>query len=111
MPDAADILRARRETVVTVGTLSFTVRRPRALDLARWQSEGNAAVALHSVAGWSGVTLGDLYGTEDDQPAPYSAALAAEWLPDRMDLLLPIWQAVEAMIQAHEAAREALRGN
>lgn len=106
-------LRARRETWVTVGGFEFGIRRPRQLDIVRANaSGGNAAVALSALFDWRGVTVGDVTGgAQDDILAEYSPGLAEEWLSDRLDLLLPLWEEVQKLIEAHAEALEAARKN
>lgn len=109
----ADTLRKQRESTVEAGGFRFTVRRPRELDAARWNAQGGyTEVALRSVVGWDLVTVGDvLGGAADDTPAEFSAELAAEWIGDRVDLLLPIWTEVQRLIVAHHERREEAEKN
>lgn len=112
MSAISERLRDRRTRWVRAsGAVEFLVARPRALELVRWSERGNAEVALRSVIDWRGVTLGDVMGDGDASPQGFDADLRDEWLPDRPDLLIPVWDAVQAMLSEHAAQREADRKN
>lgn len=110
--DLVKELRTRRESTVEVGAMVFTVRRPRELEMAAWSASSMADVAIKSVHGWIGVTVGDVTGKEnDDLPVEYSRELADEWLPDRPDIVVKVWGKVQDLIAEHHAKREEATKN
>lgn len=108
----ADDLRRRRETWVTAGGWRFLLRRPRELDMVLWaQAGGNTEIVLQSVAGWEGPTHDDVLGNGEKAPAPWSAELAREWLPDRVDLMVELWEQLQTLIKQHADARASAEKN
>jgi len=106
-------LREAREQVVPVGKYSFRILRPRALEMVEMQhttlSRGRAVLPF--VVGWEGVTSLDLIPGGDAHPLPFDAAVAAEWLTDRLDLLQPLTDAIFKSYADYEAAQETARKN
>lgn len=109
MSGIADRLKSRRTRWIkpTDGAIEFMVVRPRALELARWSQDGNAAIALRSIQDWRGVSVSDFMEDGDATPQPFDESLRDEWLPDRPDLLVAAWAQVQELIGEHVAEREA----
>lgn len=108
-------LRKARESTVPIGGHRFTIRRPTELEMIELQHAGRAKgrAVLPFVIGWddsvSSLALGLPGG--DANPVAYDAAIAAEWLTDRLDLLQPLSDAVLEAYRAHEARQEDAKKN
>lgn len=102
-----------RETIVSAGSFSFTVRRPTRMDVARIGANGGLVsleFAARFVVGWSGVNEADLIPGGDPEPAEFDGALFAAWIADRSDLWKSLAEGVSNAYQQYEEATEA-RGN
>ena len=112
MSAKSDLLRARRTRWIHgPGSIELLVARPRALEIAQWSADGNAGIALRCVIDWRGVTWGDVSGDGDATQQPFDADIRDEWLPDRPDLLVSVWETIQALITEHAAQAEADRKN
>lgn len=111
MSAVADKLRAARETTVDVGKFKFRVRRPTELEMIELQGRAKGRAVLPYLIGWVGVTTLDMMPGGDAHPLDYDAAVAYEWLTDRLDLLQPLADGVFAAYDAHEKSREAAAKN
>lgn len=108
----ADKIRKARETSVTVGGFTFTVRRPTDVEMLRLRAEGLTLDSLIGfVVGWSGVKQIDLIPGGDPVPATFDAETAREWLSDRPDLLTPLVDEVLAQYRKHVESLEAAAKN
>lgn len=111
MADLIEKLRRARERRVEVGGFDFTVRRPtdiEALELRRGCGLGDL---LRFVVGWGKVKELDIVPGGGPEPVPFDAALAAEWLADRPDLLQPLADEVLDGYRDHVAALEKIAKN
>lgn len=105
-------IRRARERNVDVGGFTFTVRRPTAVQWYRLAAEdARASDLLPYVIGWEGVREIDVVPGGADVPLAFDAALAAEWLADRPDLLIPLSDAIMDAYRAHVAALEGAEKN
>jgi hypothetical protein len=103
-------MRVAREQWVTVGMYEFLVRRPTAVQLARWQAEGDFALLSRVLVGWRNVREHDLVPGGDGAAAPWDAEVAVEWLEDRPELYVALIAEVHRILEAHFRAREELAG-
>jgi hypothetical protein len=104
-------LRKARETNLEAGGHVFTVRRPTDLDMIELRGELSARTLLRYLVGWDKVTELDIFDGAAAHPVAYDPALAAEWLPDRPDLVTAIVDGVIKSYNAHTAARELAAKN
>lgn len=108
----ADKIRKARESSVTVGGYTFTVRRPSDVEMLRLRSEGLTLDGLIGyVVGWSGVKQIDIVPGGDPVPAEFDAETAREWLADRPDLLTPLVDEILALYRKHVEALGAAEKN
>lgn len=111
MSTLIDKLRKAREQKVEVGGHSFTVRRPTDLEAMSLRAASGVADLLPFVVGWEAVREIDLVPGGSAVPVAFDAAVCAEWLADRPDLLEPLVEAILAGYRAHVAALEAAAKN
>lgn len=98
-------LRKARETVVEVGDFEFTIRRPTDLEAQRLRLAVSSGDLIPYVVGWNKVRELDVISGGDPHPLPFDAAVCAEWLADRIDLLDPL---VSKIVEAYKAHADAL---
>lgn len=110
MASLIDRLRASRESWVEVGGFGFRVRRPTALELARWQGEAEVPFLRRVIVGWRDVRELDLVPGGDGSAASFDADVCAEWLEDRPELYVPLMNEVNRILEAHVRAREEQAG-
>lgn len=106
-----DKLRKAREVVKTIGGFDFTIRRPTQLEMLEIQNQPRGRAILPYVVGWSGVREMDLVPGGDPHPLPFAPELRDEWLVDRIDLLVPLADAVFEVYREHEARLEDAKKN
>jgi len=104
-------MRAAREQTVEVGGYKFVVRRPTEMDMMEMQDQPLGRSALRHVVGWSGVKESDVLANGDPEPINYDSEISEEWLMDRIDLLVPLTEAVMNSFRDHVAKREAAEKN
>lgn len=106
-----DKLRRAREQKVEVGGFAFRVRRPTDLEAMSLRTAAGIADLLPFVVGWEAVQEIDIIPGGSAVPVEFDAAVCAEWLADRPDLLEPLVEAILAGYRAHVAALEAAAKN
>ena len=106
-----DKIRKARESVVTIGDWRFTVRRPTDVEVMDLLGNVTVAALIPFVVGWEGVKELDLIAGGDPHPLAFDAAVCAEWLADRPDLLRPLAEAIMDGYARHVAALEAATKN
>lgn len=106
-----DKIRKARESQVAVGGYTFTVRRPTDIEMLGLQGEGDVGRLLPYVVGWEGVKELDIIAGGDPHPLPFDAAVCAEWLADRPDLLGPLVSAIVASYGQHAEALDTAAKN
>ena len=104
-------LRKAREQQVTVGGIDFTIRRPTELEMIEIQNLPRGRAILPYVVGWSKVTEGDLVPGGDPHPLAFDPALRDAWLIDRLELLVPLADAVFDAFKAHQQRLEDAKKN
>jgi hypothetical protein len=104
-------LRRSRERVVDVGGYSFTVRRPTDLEAIALRGAAGIDDLLVYVVGWKGIKEIDIVPGGNATDVAFDAALAAEWLADRPDLLQPLAEAIMDAYRAHVTALEGAAKN
>lgn len=107
----AQKIRKARESRVEVGGYGFLIRRPTALEMMEINGKPRGRAYLGFVIGWDGVTQLDLIPGGDPHPLEFDADVCAEWLTDRLDLLAPLTNAIDAAYEAHEARLEGAKKN
>lgn len=111
-----------RQQRVPVGGYTFVVLRPTELQMAEIRaglpmgSKQLAGLALQRallgfVVGWEGVTEGDVLPGGMPHPLEFDADLCAEWLSDRLDLLVPLAEAVIDLVRKRREDAEARAKN
>ena len=106
-----DKLRKARESTVEAGGFRFTVRRPTDVDVMGLRGNVTVATLIPFVIGWDGVRELDLIPGGDPHPLAFDAAVCAEWLADRPDLLRPLAEAIMDGYARHVAELEAVAKN
>lgn len=106
-----DKLRRAREERLTVGEVTLIYRRPTALEMIELQAKPKGRAVLPFLCGWEGVRELDLIPGGSPEPLEFDSALAVEWLTDRMDLLVPLVDAVFDAYTRHAQRQEASRKN
>lgn len=106
-----DKIRKARERDVEVGGYTFTMRRPTDIEAMALRDADSVADLLPFVVGWAGVKEIDVLPGGDAFPLAFDAAVAAEWLADRPDLLDPLVTAIMDAYRAHAAALEGAAKN
>lgn len=106
-----DKIRRAREQIVEVGGYRFTVRRPTDLEMIEARGEFRPRWGLQFIVGWDGVTEADIIPGGSPVPVPFDAAVCAEWLTDRPDLLTPLIEAAMRAYVAHVDTLENARKN
>lgn len=106
-----DKIRKARESAVTAGGFRFTVRRPTDVEVMGLRGNVTVAALIPFVVGWEGVKELDLIAGGDPHPLAFDAAVCAEWLSDRPDLLRPLAEEIMAGYQRHVEAMEAAAKN
>lgn len=101
---------AARESWVDAGRLRFKLRRPTEMELIRMRQGDRVALGLDAiqrcVVDWQGVTEADIVPSGASDPAPFDAALYAEWVADHPELWQPISNALYSAIEAHARTLE-----
>lgn len=113
MSDLVEKLRKARESQVPVGGFMFTIRRPKALEMAEMRQQTRGRAVLPYIVGWdkSVTTLAMGLPGGDAHPLEFDADLRDEWLSDRIDLLKVLADAVFAAYAAYAAEREDVKKN
>lgn len=93
-------IRKAREQQVVAGDFTFTVRRPTDVQMMALTGKGIESL-VPFVIGWEGVREMDVLPGGDGHALAFDAAVAAEWLADRPDLLTPLADAIIAGYKAH----------
>jgi hypothetical protein len=109
----ADLLakrRASRETVVEAGGHKFTLRRPTAYERVSIGDTASFDLLCKFVVGWDLAVI-DLVPGGDPAPAPFDAALLADYLADTPKLWEPLTGALLKSITDHDATLEATAKN
>lgn len=104
-------IRKARETKVEAGGFTFAIRRPTALEMIELRSVPRGRAYLPFVVGWEGVKEMDILPGGDPHPLDFNADVCAEWLTDRLDLLLPISEAIDVAFKANEDRLENSKKN
>ena len=96
-------LRKGRESKVTVGKWTFTVRRPTDVEAVALYRGGMAyaEIAQQYVSNWDGVTENDIVGGGTIDPIAFDPVLWREWCADRPDFWQPISEAALNAYQEH----------
>lgn len=105
-------IRAARLHPAEAGGLSFTVRRPTDLEVARMRGESASPfdVVLRFTVGWQ-VRESDIVADGCDVAVPWDANLFAEWVVDRPELWEPLGAKIMGAYATHRAAMEASAKN
>lgn len=105
-------IRKARETQVTVGGHTYTVRRPTDEHAMRLHAEGanKFEVARQCAVGWDFGEI-DLIPGGGPDPVPFSAGLWAEYLADHSDLWSPLAEAAMNAYRAHAGTLEEAAKN
>lgn len=106
-----DKIRKARESRVEAGGFGFSIRRPTGLEMIELQNQPRGRAILPFVVGWDGVTEGDLIPGGDPHPLAFDADVCAAWLEDRLDLLVPVSEAVFASFAEHAKRLEDAKKN
>lgn len=97
-----------RERDVPVGEHTYTVRRPKAAEMLDDMSR--IELARRFTVGWSLRNLDAMPGGTPD-PEPFDPMLWADWLEDDEQLWVPLSDAVLALWNEHQAAKDAAAKN
>lgn len=92
-----------RERRVEIGGHAYTVRRPRAAEMANDMT--HFELARRFVCDWD-LKQSDLIPGGGPDPEPFESALWADWLEDEPDLWQPLSAAILELWREYVAARE-----
>ena len=98
----AEKIRKSRESQVSAGGFTFTIRRPTDVDMLEFHRVKKTEFLIKFVIGWEGVTELDLIPGGDGHPAPFDSEACHEWLADRSDLMVPVVNAIVEAYQLHK---------
>jgi len=90
-----------REKIVEVGGHQFTIRRPRAAEMAL-RDWTRIDLVRNFVVGWS-LTNAELMPGGTPEPEPFDPALWVDFVDDRQDLWQPLAAAILAEVEAFKA--------
>ena len=111
MSKLAEKMRKAREVRIEVREHVFIALRPTDLDMLEFRDGITPRTLLRFVTGWEKVRELDLLPGGDPHPLAFDAAVCAEWLADRPDLLRPLAEAIMDGYARHVAALEAVAKN
>ena len=102
-------IRAARQSTVTVGDITLTVRRPTDLEMFEMRSTTvtQSDILKRFVDDWAGVTELHLFSGGSPDIVPFSRELFDEWVADHPESWGAISDTVVAGYKAHEATLEA----
>lgn len=100
----AEKLRRARQITKEIGGFSFTLRRPTDLEMLELRHATTPRNFIRFVVDWGPVSELDLgVPGGDPHPLAFDAEACAEWLADRPDLLVPIYEKILELYEAHAA--------
>lgn len=104
-------IRKARQTRVTVGKYTFTVRRPTVQEYLGYRTPDNKIfIPVEDlgkfVSDWSGVTGLDLASSGDGDPVPFNADLFMAWIVDYPDIWTELINGILAAFNSYIAARD-----
>jgi len=103
------LLRAR-ESGVTVGERTFTIRRPTDAEAVAMTSSTDRDFVRKFVVGWNLTEL-DIYAGGNADKIEFDAELWSEWVADHPELWTPLAKAILDAYLAHVEARKATEKN
>jgi len=108
-----DRLRDERVSTLTIGHMTFMIKRPTDIDMAKLHTEGKTLydVAEISVIGWEGVKESDIISDGSDALVKFDEGLFREWIKDQYDLWEPIRNKAIEAYEKHIEKREDAKKN
>jgi hypothetical protein len=112
----SQLLKAR-ESKVSIGRMSFTIRRPTEMQLIRMRRPDSSSIDINlktiqtHVVGWEGVLESDIVNGGASDPVPFDVDLYSAWIEDRPEVWVPLIEAFGNAIASQDKRFEALRGN
>lgn len=112
----SQLLKAR-ESKVSIGRMSFTIRRPTEMQLIRMRRPDSSSIDINlktiqtHVVGWDGVLESDIVNGGANDPVPFDVDLYSAWIEDRPEVWVPLIEAFGNAIASQDKRFEALRGN
>lgn len=100
-------IRAARQSTVTVGDITLTVRRPTDLEMFEMRNTvvTQSDILKKFVDDWAGVTELHLHSGGSPDPVPFSREIFDEWVADHPES----WGAIsDAVVQGYKAHEDAL---
>jgi hypothetical protein len=96
-------IKKARESKLTIGDYSFTIRRPTDYEAAIIFQTGKTEfeIAADYVCGWEGVKESDLLPSGGSTPVDFNASIWREWCADRPEFWAEIFDAVVAAWKSH----------
>lgn len=94
MSAIGDKIRKSRESVVEVGGVKLTIRRPTELDMMDVRASGTQRAVFRFVVGWEGMTEGAMIEGGDPHPLPFDQDACAEWLGDNPEYFATVVNAI-----------------
>lgn len=104
-------VRKARESKVTVGSWTFTIRRPTDSEFVEHRALRSYELARQYVIGWEGVTEADLVKGGASDEVPFVKELWAEFVNDHPELWDPIFDAILHAYRGHMETRQAAAKN
>lgn len=111
MSAIGDKIRKSRESVVEVGGVKLTIRRPTEIDMMEVRAAGSQRAIFRFVVGWDGMTEGHMVEGGDPHPLPFDGDACAEWLSDNPEHFATVVQAILAAYGDRIKAIEATKKN
>lgn len=94
MSALGDKIRKSRESVIEVGGVKLTIRRPTEIDMMEVRAVGTQRAVFRFVVGWDGMTEGVMIEGGDPHPLPFDQDACAEWLSDNPEHFATVVNAV-----------------
>lgn len=104
-------IRKSRQSRVTAGKYTFTVRRPTVQEYLGYRTPDNKIFIpvedlSKFVTDWSGVTGTDIASSADGSPVPFDADLFMAWVVDYPDIWTALINGVVQAFNSYIAARD-----
>lgn len=111
--DLVQRLKDDRISALSIGHITFQVRRPTDIDVANIYKDGLTTfdIARTAVTGWAGVKESDIIQGGAERQIPWNAELYAEWIKDNPQYWQPIRDHAMTAYERHASVRDEAKKN